>query len=440
MTVRTLPRDRLTTALPPITAAHSLIALVPMTGDAGWAAETAWSVARAAATGGRKVMLVDLSFEDPVLHRHVGDTLENGIVDAFEYDVSLNYVTRSHLNGTLFFIPRGSDVGDAVRVLESPRWTKLAKGLASQGALLLLYLTPSSLARLGARCDGVLVLAPAGYEPESTPIPPLDGVWKRGTPLLGVVSDLAPSETSAPSPQETTEVSTRRRPPQPTVRGTPEPRARRRGARWLAGAAGTAAVAWIALRVLGNGGETQAATAPDTGALVVSAPTPPDPDPSPPEPEPPRAPSAEPFASPRPFVVQVAAYDAAEAARARALRLTGSGRTVFVTPLALGNMGTWYRVYVGPFVSERGAVDARAGLWTARVLRRNEGIVRRAPFSLEVVADQREAVEQAGLVPYVVEDRVLIGAFEFPEQTAIAADALTSAGIPFTLIERAGSR
>jgi len=441
MSTLTVPRDRLPAAVPPITTGLSLIALVPVTGDANWAAETAWSVARAAATGGRQVMLVDLGFDDPVLHRHVGDTLENGIVDAFEYGVSLNFVTRPHLNGTLFFVPRGSEVGDPTRMLESPRWTKLAKGLESQGALLLVYLTPSSLLRLGARCDGAIVLAPNGFVSEATPIPALDQAVERGVPLLAVISSAAEPDEGPVASAAPPRGVPRQHPRSSTALAAEAVRPRRRIGRWVAGAVAITAGAVLARAVLRGGEDSATPVATDTTAVaavpapVESASTPP-----PPAPEPVRAPPAEPFATARPFVVQVAAYDAVEPARARASRLAGPDRTVFVTPLALGGMGVWHRVYVGPFVSERGAVDARGGLWTARVVRRNEGIVRRAPFALEVPLDQRQAVEQAGLVPYVLEQRLLVGAFEFPEQTAIAAEMLTGAGIPFTLVDRTESR
>lgn len=440
MSTLTVPRDRLATALPPITTGLSLIALVPVTGDASWAAETAWSVARAAATGGRQVMLVDLAFDDPVLHRHVGDTLENGIVDAFEYGVSLNFVTRPHLNGTLFFVPRGSEVGDPSRMLASPRWTKLAKGLESQGALLLVYLTPSSLLRLGARCNGAFVLAPNGFAPEATPIPALNEVMERGVPLLAVISDVPQPDEEAFA-ATASERAMPRQPPRLSMASAAEPaRPRRRVGRWVAGAIVIAVVAALARTVLRGGEGVSTPVETDTATVAVSAPVESVPAPPPPEPVRAPAPDPEPFTTPRPFVVQVAAYDAAEPARVRATRLAGSNRTVFVTPLALGSMGVWHRVYVGPFVTERGAVDARAALWTARAVRRNEGIVRRAPFALEVAPEQREAVEQAGLVPYVLEERLLVGAFEFPEQTATAAETLTGAGIPFTLVERTGPR
>jgi hypothetical protein len=67
-------------------------------------------------------------------------------------------------------------------------------------------------------------------------------------------------------------------------------------------------------------------------------------------------------------------------------------------------------------------------------------MVRRAPYALEVPAELRADVERVGLVAYVVEDRVLVGAFESPQQTTVVADVLTDSGIPFTLVERTGPR
>lgn len=440
MTTRTIPRERLSAALPPVTTSQTLLALVPVTSDVTWAAETAWSIARAAATGGRQVILVDLCFDEPVLHRPVGDSVDNGIVDAFEYGVSLSYVSRAHLDRTLFFIPTGTDAGDPARVLASTRWSRLSRGLGASGALLLLYLTPSSLAQLGATADGIVVLAPQGFDPESTPIPKLDAVVESGVPLLAVVSEgsTQPGADAAATPVAATTLGAAE--PRRAGEGHAHVRPRRIG-RWIvAGAVPIAAVALFVL--LRNPGQADTpSTPPDTAAAPPAAVVQePEPQPEPPAPELPPAPDALPFATATPFVVQVAAYDVADQARARADRLRSANRDAFVTVLALGSLGTWYRVYLGPYASAQQAVDARAALWAARSVRRGEGMVRRAPFSLEVPLELRADVEGAGLVTYVVEDRLLVGAFESPQQTTVTEQILTQAGVPFTLVERTESR
>ncbi len=439
--MHTIPRERLSAALPPVTTSQTLLALVPVTSDEVWAAETAWSIARAAATGGRQVILVDLSFDEPALHRPVGDSSDNGIVDAFEYGVSLSYVSRAHLNRTLFFIPTGSDAGDPARVLESTRWTKLARGLGASGALLLLYLTPSSLARLGASADGIVILAPQGFDPEATPIPKLSAVLEGGVPLLAIVSEGGTQDEDAGAaiaPADAPKGAFRLR----TLSGADGGPRHRRVALGIAAALVPIAGVVLALWLRGRTDTTPPPAVLDTAAAPAPAPAAvqPQPEPEPPAPEPLRAPPPLPFAAATPFVVQVAAYDVPDQARARATRLRSSSREAFVTPLALGTLGTWHRVYLGPYASERDAVDARAALWTARTVRRGEGMVRRAPYALEVPAELRADVERVGLVAYVVEDRVLVGAFESPQQTTVVADVLTDSGIPFTLVERTGPR
>ena len=89
-TARQLPLSRLGHLVPPLVDNASLIGLIPVTDDAQWAAKAAWDIARIAARDGRRVALVDLCLEHPVLHETVGLKATEGIVDAFEYGVSLN--------------------------------------------------------------------------------------------------------------------------------------------------------------------------------------------------------------------------------------------------------------------------------------------------------------------------------------------------------------
>ncbi len=63
---------------------------MPVGSDPQWAAKAAWDIPRIAARDGRRVALVDLCLENPALHETVGLQATEGIVDAFEYGVSLN--------------------------------------------------------------------------------------------------------------------------------------------------------------------------------------------------------------------------------------------------------------------------------------------------------------------------------------------------------------
>src|SRR5207237_1571512 len=102
--------------------------VAPPTADAAlpWAAKAAWDIARIAARDGRRVALVDLHLEQPTLHEIVGLPTTEGIVDAFEYGVSLN--KAAHEITGVFFIPAGSDTARASEVYSHPRWQKLQAG------------------------------------------------------------------------------------------------------------------------------------------------------------------------------------------------------------------------------------------------------------------------------------------------------------------------
>src|SRR5439155_1427462 len=185
--VRPLPRSRLDALVPSLVTGQALIALVPATGDLKWAAGAAWDVARAAALTDRRIALVDLWLEHPTLHETVGLTPTEGIVDAFEYDVSLT--KAAHEVDRVFFIPAGTVTAHAGDLFANPRWKKLHGGFRVEDALLLLYLSAGALARLSAVPDGLIVLSPDGYEPESSIGQGVTAAMERGVPLLGVVRE-----------------------------------------------------------------------------------------------------------------------------------------------------------------------------------------------------------------------------------------------------------
>ena len=62
----------------------------------------------------------------------------------------------------MFFIGAGSHTERVADLFGHARWPKLHAGFRSEGALLLLYCSALNLARLAARPDGVLILAPEG--------------------------------------------------------------------------------------------------------------------------------------------------------------------------------------------------------------------------------------------------------------------------------------
>src|SRR5437773_6760710 len=248
MSARPLPRSRLDNLIPPLVDGHALVALVPATGDLKWATAAAWDVARAAAQHGRRVALVDLWIEDPTLHEVVGLTPSEGIVDAFEYGVSLT--KAAHEVDHVFFIAAGAYTAHPGDVFGHERWKKLHGGFRVEGALLLLYLSAGALARLSAVPDGLLVLSPDGFEPESSIGQGISAAMERGIPLLGVVRERwTPVATPAPDARPL-RVSAA-----PAVRAAP-----RRRARPVVVAATLAAGAAGGWALFARGAEQRAAT------------------------------------------------------------------------------------------------------------------------------------------------------------------------------------
>ena len=416
MTVRPLPRSRLDALVPSLVTGQALIALVPATGDLKWAAGAAWDVARAAALTDRRIALVDLWLEHPTLHETVGLTPTEGIVDAFEYDVSLT--KAAHEVDRVFFIPAGTVTAHAGDLFANPRWKKLHGGFRVEDALLLLYLSAGALARLSAVPDGLIVLSPDGYEPESSIGQGVTAAMERGVPLLGVVRErwtpAADPRSVAPPPGRIS--ASVRRPPHRLARPAVV------AATLLAGAAG----GWA---LLARGAEQRRMPAPAVAAPVRARPV--------------AAALAPARLDSLAWTVQLAAYARLDKALALADRLTADGVTPFVTPVALDDRrgsAVWYRVLAGAFPTRDAAVGARSGMWKHGLATRGQGDVLRAPysFSLSDRAPPAGRLRARGIpaVSWGTGSRLLAGAFETPEQASLLEARLKRAGVQATLVTR----
>ena len=408
---RQLPLSRLGHLIPPLVESQALVALVPTTADLVWAAKAAWDIARIAARGGRRVALVDLGVEEPALHQTVGLTPSDGIVDAFEYGVSLSKAAQE-VDG-VFFIAAGSYTASAGDLYAHPRWRKLQAGFRSEGALLLLFVSATGLGKLSAVADGVIVLAPEGLDLGSAVGVEIATVTERGTPILGVARDRwmpPPGAGPAFAP-----------PPPPLDTGG----RRRRSAR--------AAMATLVLAGAAVGG--WALFAPATELLR---------NPSEPTPAPLPPPTAAPIAhvDTLPWTIQLAAYGTAAKALAHADRLAnGNGVAALVSPVQQGGAGTvWYRVLAGSYATREAAAAARERLWHEGTMARGIGDLLRAPYSFVSTTDTSLAgLRRRGLPAVRWRNRVLIGAFESPEQAAVIEAKLTRAGVRATLLPRVGT-
>ena len=407
-TYRQLPLSRLGHLIPPLVDGQALVALLTTTADLPWAAKAAWDIARIAAREGRRVALVDLHLEQPALHEIVGLQATEGIVDAFEYGVSLN--KAAHEVTGVFFIPAGSDTAQASELFAHDRWRKLQAGFRSEGALLLAFLSEAGLTQLAAVPDGLIVLAPEGLSETF--------VNARDIPLLGVVRDRWLPSTGSPPPS-----------------AQPASPPRRRGVR--------AALVALLIAALAVGGWALLAGARES---FIAPPPPLRPLAAPPRvaPEKPVRPPAQPRADTLGWTVQLAAYATLDKALAHADRLAADdGLAALVTPVPQSNGGkspVWYRVLAGSYATRPAAAAARAKMWRRGIVAEGIGDLLLAPYSYHVpTGSSLDSLRRRGL-PAVrwSNGNILLGAFEAPEQAAFTQAALTRAHVRANLLPRMG--
>ncbi len=410
-TYRQLPLSRLGHLIPPLVDGQALVALLTTTADLPWAAKAAWDIARIAAREGRRVALVDLHLEQPALHEIVGLQATEGIVDAFEYGVSLN--KAAHEVTGVFFIPAGSDTAQASELFAHDRWRKLQAGFRSEGALLLAFLSEAGLAQLAAVPDGLIVLAPEGLSETF--------VNARDIPLLGVVRDRWLPSTGSPPPS-----------------AQPASPPRRRGVR--------AALVALLIAALAVGGWALLAGARESFIAPPAPPPPLRPLAAPPRvaPEKPVRPPAQPRADTLGWTVQLAAYATLDKALAHADRLAADdGLAALVTPVPQSNGGkspVWYRVLAGSYATRPAAAAARAKMWRRGIVAEGIGDLLLAPYSYHVpTGSSLDSLRRRGL-PAVrwSNGNILLGAFEAPEQAAFTQAALTRAHVRANLLPRMG--
>ncbi len=407
MTLRALPRSRLDRVLPPLLRDCALVAIVPVADHAHWSAEAAWAVARAATVGlqneRRAVALVDLCLESPLLHEARAIARSPGIAEAFASDAPLTDV--AHDVDGVYFLPAGSEVQEPDAVRRSQRWSRLQAGFRSEGALLLVCLPAERLQELGAVPDGVVALAPLGMDLGSPSGRSMLAARERGVELIGVVRERWTGSQPASLP------STRPRRVRPAV------------------VAAGVALAIVSVALLATAKE---AFKQDPGPRPAAADSTVDP-----------RPVAVPVllsADSGAWTLQFAAYGEPERALAHVDRLVAAGLPAFVSPHSPDSSGAvWYRVLAGAYATRAAAAEARHECWSRGLAAPGEGKLLLAPYSLALRNPADGArLRATGLAPVRWGKRgpVLVGAFEHPEQAAVARAALERAAIATTLITR----
>ncbi|MSR05763.1 MAG: SPOR domain-containing protein [Gemmatimonadetes bacterium] len=430
MTVRVLAPLRLGEMVPPLFADRHLVILVPATANTEWAVQGAWAFARAASTGSRSVLLIDLSADGPMLDSGATGRASRGIADVFLTDEPLNEAASPQDAPGLFYIQRGARAGGFEPVWGSDRWAKLARGFASEGALLLLFAPPGALSYFPVEPDGLVVLAPQGYDPADGTFPHIAKRVEQGTPLLAVVGE----ETKRPSGGVRTSSASQRPPARRSSAGVRRPAAG--GGRFRYVTAALVALAAVASAVAVWAGRPSAAVTPARGQAYVAAPL-----------------DADAGAGDSLYYsVQVAAFNTLEQAMTRAAELEGDGAPAIVTPVRMGGQGTWYRVLTGALPSARAADSLLQSLWQSRRIERPQGTILRTSETYRVgrrvpVADAEvdaRGLRARGIPAYIVgapdgTARVYVGAFDLPEQAHAVDSLLTTAGLTGTLVQRMGT-
>jgi cell division septation protein DedD len=424
MTQRELPRAELPTTAPDLLAEANIVALVVLKGGERPSEEMAWELAAAVARAGRRVALVDLCLEDPLLDGRTAGGGSEGVVDAFLYGASLQHVAVEQDVPGLHVIPVGTQPTDPDEVWSHQRWRRLARGFGAEGALLLLLVPAHALERLAVEPARVVVLAPVGKVSGARRIV-LPVEWSAAP--VDVVVDTPPPRVTAPPrprPQAARPVATRRvRPP------------RRR--RWAVAAAGAVLLGAVGLAVVlpqrGSGsvsaGSDSLLAATSTAAL-----------PSPVE---------QPGGDSLYYAVQVAAFQSMDAALEGAREYQDAGWTATVSPVRLGRQGTWFRLIVAAVPTPDAAQRALASLWSRGLVERPNGTILRTPhaISLDSYPDTfaaRQGLRERGAAAYIVEAsdgtaRLFVGAFETPEQARLADSILAAVDLQGTIVPRTGT-
>lgn len=430
MSSRELPRPQAAGAVPDALLLSHLAVLVNTGLPPRTAAGTVWDIARAVAGAGRRVALVDLHLETPQL-RTGGAAARQGIAEAFASGIGLQDVARELEPPGLFLVTAGTAPADPVRVWGHTRWARLVRGFERERALLLLYVPTEALPHLSVKPDKLILLAPDDDAANRAAACAL-AVGLDDSPDVLVVLHEADAPASPP-PAAATDPPTRVPRPAPRVRARRTGRRARRGRRRFA--AGTAvlalstAVAVILVRGAPNGGRREPAAA-SAAAAQDAAPT----------------------SDTLYYTVQVAAFRSGEAALAAAEAYGEAGWETTVAAVRLGQLDIWHRLLVGTFATPAAAESALDGLWASGLLERQSGTILRTPHALALGAFRdpadarrvRAGLRGDGVAAYIAGSadgtaRLLVGAFEAPEQARLADSILSAAGFTVTLIPRTGS-
>jgi hypothetical protein len=358
-------------------------ALVVAGVDPDATADVALGIAEAQ-SGERKVVLGDLT-GSAARFRALSDEDPHGLVDAFDYGISLGRVSRAmHGNANLTFIPTGSTRPDYAELLAHPRWTRVFKTFVESDNLLVLAAPVGALgvADLVNQLDGLVLvdaMAPARVESEKV----MANVVLAPQPLPRL-SQVTSAMTDGPAPVPRARPKPANAPIRPSV-ARPQPAPRRQTTVMQAfgkpvgyGAGlsilGAFIIFWLINQPFGDNEPRTAIPGPLSTAISaapeVIAPRPPDPN---------QLNPADSGAAV--YAVRMKSLNTQAGA---ILELGTFGRSIPAATFAPVETGgtTWYEVLTGAYTTRGGADSLLTSLRAAKRLDSLSGVVVRVPYAV----------------------------------------------------------
>ena len=371
----------------------------------------------------RLVMIGDMAGDLPPLQRLTADDDPHGIFDSFVFGTSFGKLGHAVAGvENFFFMASGTDSPATPEIFGSPRWGRFASEFAKSDELLLLVADSSApgINRLLAQMDGAILVGLQQIDAAPNAV------------ILAKVSHPA----AVPPPR--IDIA----PPRPTLSG------RKVG---MAAAAlvalGIAAGAMFGLRSRPGETRNSGLSAADSAASDSAS-----------RPRPPVILPVNPADSliATAFSIQVLASNTAEAANFQLERHRSvmPGATISLVPVG-DTEATWYRVYAGAFADSADANRLLVSLRRRRIVLDSSSIIVRAPFALLIdsipsqggmgalTRDRVQGFIERSVPAYALiqrdgSARVYAGAFQDPEQSALAATDLRVKGLTPLLAYRTG--
>jgi hypothetical protein len=408
-------------------------AIVVAGGTADAVADVALGIAESQAAI-RHVVLGDLLGDSPRYAQFRTDEDPHGLVDAFDFGISLGRVARPLPdNPQLQFAPTGSTSPDYAELLAHPRWKKLASSFAQSDHLLVVAapLEAPRLADLVHDFDGILLvdgIAPAQIEEKrviATVVAKRASIAVPGPAVPVRVPVSAPALVQAPTAVQTSAgTGARRRARQTTVL---QAFAKPVGAGAALSVLTALFVFWLLGRPFVDKPPIANPAAADGKAAASAASSP--------------APAPDPIDSgAAPFAVQIMSANTQGGATLKLQENGDSLPAATYSPVEISGR-VWYKVLTGAFATRAGADSLLASLRNAGRLDSLAGIVVRAPYAVLIdkvpqsstISDMLANLRVGRQLPvYAMEQRdgmvwFLAGAFETHSQAERYAEKIRAA-------------